>query len=273
MNLFAETPTRLIAQTGLGAFAWLNNGLAILVVALLLGVYLGWIVAALKRSPYTVVQSVVYFGSVLISRLLWRAEVPSRLPLGERQGAVIVANHRSSVDPFFVQLAARRRVHWMVAAEFGRNPIIKWLYDFTQVIPTSRSGRDTAATKRAIELSQHGSLVGMFPEGKVNTSELPLLAARPGAILVAARAGVPVLPLYIEGSPYRGTALSPFFTPARVKVHVGEPIDLSAWPGLVDDRDQLEAASLHVLTQVALLGGHHDFQPTLAGRKWSVNAA
>ncbi|MEZ6108596.1 MAG: hypothetical protein R3B96_21555 [Pirellulaceae bacterium] len=46
---------------------------------------------------------------------------------------------------------------------------------------------------------------------------------------------------------------------------------MSAWPGW--SMIATNSKPFTTLTQVALLGGHHDFQPTLAGRKWSVNAA
>lgn len=266
----AQSPSRSSIDSLTDALA---QGTAFgLIVAVLIG-YAIWIVASLRRSPYTVDQSLVFFVCVLLTRLLWRAQVPRRLPVSKKQGAVLVANHRSSIDPFFIQLLAGRRVHWMVAAEFGRNKLIKWLYDYTQVIPTSRSGRDTGATKKAIELAAAGGLVGMFPEGQINRSSDPLLAARPGAIMIAAKAGVPIVPIYIEDSPYGGSALSPFFMSASVTVRVGDPIDLGAWAESIDERETLESATLHVLREVLKLGGHDEFQPRLAGRKWSVNAS
>lgn len=251
----------------------LAHWIALALIAVVLLGYVLWIVDSLRRSPYTLDQSFVFFGCVLLTRLLWRAQVPAGLPIDAKQGAVLVANHRSSIDPFFLQLLARRRVHWMVAAEFGRNKLIKWLYDYTQVIPTSRSGRDTGATKKAIELAAAGGLVGMFPEGQINTTDEPLLAARPGAVLIAAKAGVPIVPIYIDDSPYAGSALSPFFMPGFVRVKVGEPIELHSWADSIDEREALEAATLHVLREVLKLGGHDEFEPRLAGRKWSVNAS
>lgn len=205
----------------LSACVWLG----MLVVAALVA-----LIGNYRRSPYTLWESVLYVPTYLWGRLLWRVYFANRPPAEIESGALLVANHRSSVDPFFVQLAAGRRVHWMVAREYCENPIIGPLLQALQVIPTNRSGMDTGATKQAIRLAKEGRLVGMFPEGRLNhTASDPLVSIRPGAALVAMRARVPMIPLYIHGSPYRREVWSPVTMPARVKITFGQPIDPSSF--------------------------------------------
>ena len=163
-----------------------------------------------------------------MGRLLWRVTFLNEAPEELRSGAVLVANHRSSVDPFFVQLAARRRVHWLVAKEYCNHFLFGPILRACQVIPTNRSGMDTASTKSAIRITKSGRLVGMFPEGKINQTDRPLLPLRSGAAVVADRAQVPMVPLLIEGSPYRRTVWSPVFMPAHVRITFGEPIPVEA---------------------------------------------
>ena len=121
----------------------------------------------------------------LITRLLWGTRIEGTLQVSPGQGAIIVANHRSSIDPSFVQICVRRVVYWMVAREYCEAPIIGGLLRAFQVIPVGRGGIDTAATKLAIRRAQEGGLVGMFPEGRINETEQLLLPGRPGAALVA----------------------------------------------------------------------------------------
>lgn len=183
-----------------------------------------------RRSDYSTWESCLYLPTYLLGRLLWRVHFTNDAPAELSGGGVLAANHRSSVDPFFVQLAARRRVHWMVAKEYCQHFAFGPLLRALQVIPTNRSGMDTACTKAALRITQAGGLVGMFPEGRINLTSAPLLPLRSGAALVASRSNVPLIPLWIEGSPLGKSVWSPVLMPARVKITFGQPL-WAAWPG------------------------------------------
>ncbi len=199
---------------------WIAIGwLAGLVAAIL--IYLANLV---RRSDYSLWENCLYLPTYLMGRLLWRVHFTNEAPNELQRGAILVANHRSSVDPFFVQLAARRRVHWMVAKEYCQHFVFGPILRAVQVIPTNRSGMDTASTKQAMRITKQGRLVGMFPEGRLNHTKLPLVSIRSGAALVAARSAVPIIPLFIQGSPYRRTVWSPIFMPAHVAITFGTPI-------------------------------------------------
>ncbi len=191
-------------------------------LALFAGAYL---LSMVRQSPYSMWENVLYLPTYVYGRLIWRVRFTNVPPAAMAGGAILVANHRSSVDPFFVQLSAGRRVHWMVAREYCENIVLGPLLRALQVIPTNRSGMDTNATRQAIRLAREGKLVGMFPEGRLNHTRHPLVSIRPGAALVAMRAGVPLIPLYIEGSPYRREVWSPLMMAAQVTITFGEPID------------------------------------------------
>lgn len=243
----------------------LASTIFLVVVALLPCV---WALVALWQSVYTPWQSLWFFGNVLLARILWRAEVPNRLPIPPNQGAVIVANHRSSVDPFFVQLAARRVVHWMVAKEYFQIPFIGLFLRTTQAIPTRRAGQDTAATRAAIRYAARGDVVGLMPEGRINVTDQLLLPARPGAAMIALTAQVPIIPCYIHGSPYRGSPWSPLCTAARVRVVFGKPIDVRELSRVERDDQVVQQLTIRFMTEIARLAGDATFQPRLAGRRW-----
>ena len=111
--------------------------------------------------------------------------------------------------------------------------------------------------------------MGMFPEGRINVTGDPiLLPGRPGAALVALKARVPIIPIWIEGAPYDGTALGPLKMRAKVRVKIGKPIDISAFYG----REREEGVTLELtklaMREMAKLAGHPEFEPQLAGRRW-----
>lgn len=191
---------------------------------------IAYITLLISRSEYSLWENCLYAPTFLMGRLKWRVGFENDPPPELNKGAILVANHRSSVDPFFVQLAAKRRVHWMVAKEYCQHFLFGRILRPLQVIPTNRSGMDTAATKRAIRLTGEGRLVGMFPEGKINQSDSTLLPIRSGAALVGAKSHVPLIPLYIEGSPFNKTPWSPVLMRARVRISFGSAVCPSEYP-------------------------------------------
>ena len=245
---------------------------AIIVAAGLFLAFVLWIVIARRHSRYTFLQSCLYLTNTLFTRVLWRAEIAGTLDLPDDQGAVIVCNHRSGIDPLLIQLSTDRIVHWLVAREYYQAFGISIVFNSLQSIPVNRGGIDTAATKMAIRYAQQGGLVGLFPEGRVNlTSEL-LLPGRPGAALIALRARVPVIPCYVEGPPYDGTALGSFFMAAKARVVMGRPIDLSPYYDREGDRAVLQELTILFLREIAKLAGVDDYDAKVAGRHWKPDA-
>lgn len=226
------------------------------------------LVIVLARSRLNPFQCLLWGLSYLLCKFLWRARWRNELPLQDNQGAVIVCNHRSSVDPFFIQMATGRKVHWMVAREYCEHPAFGWFLRACEVIPTNRGGIDTAATKAAIRIVSRGGLMGMLPEGRINMTGDILLPARPGAALVALKAKALIVPCFIRGAPYRRHAWSPFFMPARVEITFGEPIDLAEFYQRESESGVVQEVMLRVLKALATLGGEPNFEPQLAGRNW-----
>jgi 1-acyl-sn-glycerol-3-phosphate acyltransferase len=225
-----------------------------------------WLAVWFYRSPLTPSQSLLSALNSLVTRCLWRATVVGRLDLPPGQGAVIVCNHRSSIDPTFITLGIPRLVHWMVAKEYCEQPAFRWFLSTCEVIPTSRAGVDTAAIKAAIRYAQSGGLVGIFPEGRINETEELMLSGHPGTAMIALKARVPVVPCYLSGSPYDGRPWGALLMTAKVRLHIGKPIDISAYYSRVADRRVLEELTGRFMSAIAELAGRKDFQPQIAGK-------
>ena len=247
------------------ALRWLVIGLAALVVV---GVPLAILIRAMRRWHLSFGQAILIHGlNRFLNRVLWRTKVDRPLPIADGQGAIIIANHRSSFDPMFIAMTTGRLVHWMVAKEYCVDWRLGWFFRLLEQIPAGRGGIDSAAIKHAIRLASEGQLVGMLPEGRINTTGELLLPGRPGVVLVALKARVPIVPCYIEGAPYGGT-LGPFVRPAHVRVKVGDPIDLSEFHDREKDSELMAELTKRCLTAIARLAGRDDFVPQVAGRKW-----
>jgi 1-acyl-sn-glycerol-3-phosphate acyltransferase len=236
-------------------------------IALLLFCLIGTLIS-MRRHRSTFVQGFLLGLNALFNRLRWHTRVDRPMPIAPVQGAIIIANHRSGFDPMFLQAAAPRMIHWMVAKEFCVNHWLAPFFRAIESIPAGRGGIDTAAVKQAIRLAESGHLVGIMPEGRINESSEILMPGRPGAALVALRARVPVIPCYIEGAPYNGKVVGPLFMSARVRVTIGDPIDLSEYYGRDREAGIIEELTKRFLKEIARLGGVENYEPQLAGRHW-----
>ena len=250
----------------------LSDVLSRLFLAALCLVPLVAFVVDMFRSRYNPFQYLLWRLARVLTRLQWRASSASRFPLPDERGGVIVCNHRSSVDPFFLQTTLHRKAHWLVAKEYVEHPALSWFLKACEVIPVRRGGIDTAATKLAIRLASAGGLIGMLPEGRINRTDEFMLPIRPGAALIALKARVPIVPCYIEGSPFAGTVWSPFLMTARVRVHFGQPLELTEYFERENEEGIAEEIILRAVRRIAELANRIDFEPVLAGRKWNPRA-
>ncbi len=142
----------------------------------------------LYRLAYVVVRG------ALRLYLRFRVEGLDNVP---DEAALIVANHPSGLDPVVVAAALPRRALFVAGAEFLTIPFIGWVMRAYGVIPVRRDQINPAVVKDALRALEAGALVVIFPEGRISPEGGPL---RAGAGLVAARAGVPIVPAAVVGA-------------------------------------------------------------------------
>ena len=82
--------------------------LAAVLLTLVAIVPLAALIVRVARSELSPLQCCLWGAAYVLCKLLWRARWLNELPLAAGQGGIIVCNHRSSVDPFFIQAATGR---------------------------------------------------------------------------------------------------------------------------------------------------------------------
>jgi 1-acyl-sn-glycerol-3-phosphate acyltransferase len=103
-----------------------------------------------------------------------------------------------------------------------------------------RSGRDLTATRAAMRALSRGAVLGVFPEGRIETSS-DLLPFQTGVALMAMKTNTPVYPAYLDGS-QRGLEMVPaMIRPGIAWIAFGPPIDF--------DRSSTSKADLEAATQ------------------------
>jgi 1-acyl-sn-glycerol-3-phosphate acyltransferase len=131
---------------------------------------------------------------------LFHLEVVGGEQVPRTGGAVVVSNHESWLDPIILPLALPRKPGFLAMEELWRMPGIGFVMRAygPLAIPLDRTGVDATALKRALRALEGGALLIVFPEGGINRGEI-----RPfhrGAAMLAARAGVPMIPVGIRGT-------------------------------------------------------------------------
>jgi 1-acyl-sn-glycerol-3-phosphate acyltransferase len=136
---------------------------------------------------------------VCFARIYHRVNVVSPQRLPKHGPAILVCNHVSGLDPMLIQSVCPRLIVWMMAREYYEIGVLRWVFKTVEAIPVDRSGRDLAATRAAMRALQAGRILGVFPEGRIETSR-ELLPFQTGVALLAQKAGVPVYPAYLDGT-------------------------------------------------------------------------
>jgi 1-acyl-sn-glycerol-3-phosphate acyltransferase len=138
--------------------------------------------------------------------------------------AILVSNHISGLDPLVIQSLCPRLIVWMVAREYYEISALKWFFRSIEAIPVERGSRDIASTRQALRALHDGRVLGVFPEGRIEPG-MELLPFHTGVALMATRTGVPVYPVYLDGTPRGGgSMLSKFCRRQRALVGFGPAI-------------------------------------------------
>jgi len=161
---------------------------------------------------------------VFLSRTLFRLQLvhEERVP---RQGAYVLApSHRSYLDTPFVAAVTRRRIRFMGKQELWKHGWSARLFDALGAFPVDRENPDRTALRTAMQALQGGEPLVVFPEGTRRFGPV-VTDLHDGAAYLAARVGVPIVPVGIGGSEdilAKGRKLPKF---KKVVVVVGEPIE------------------------------------------------
>lgn len=157
--------------------------------------------------------------------------IPSRGPF------LLISNHQSILDPFFVQIACPRPVHTMAKSSQFAAPGMRYIMPRVLAFPVRRYRVDPQPVRYALRRLAEGEGVGIYLEGERTWDGRPQPARR-GTLRLILRAGVPVVTARIDGA-YdvwpRWASL-----PARGAVHVrfDEPLLYPA----IEERSRREHA-------------------------------
>lgn len=136
----------------------------------------------------------------LLLKLMYRIRVVGVENVPATGPAILVCNHVTWFDGFFIAFAMRRRVRFLVYAPYTKNRLIGWLLRLAEVIPIASEAGPRAiitALREAGECLKRGEVVGIFPEGAL-TRTGAMLPFNRGVEKILEKNPVPVIPMCLD---------------------------------------------------------------------------
>lgn len=219
---------------------------------------LGTMVWRARRHPEGWQAWFLYFIAATYCRICfhWRSDRPC--PFSNAHPALLVANHRSPLDPMFIWVGVNsyRPLEFMTAREYFGIPGLQFIFDTMRAIPVARDGKDMGATRTALRRLHEGRLVGVFPEGRINTNQGgELLPGNTGVAWLALHSKAPVYPIFIHNAPRGKGMIDPFYRFTRVRVTYGDAMDISEYYGRKTTPALLQEVTDIMMLRLAELGG------------------
>jgi 1-acyl-sn-glycerol-3-phosphate acyltransferase len=204
-------------------------------------------------------------GDVWVARRLWsplliwaggaKVQVTGQENVDPKRPTIYVSNHQSTLDipVHFVTVPVDFR--YVAKHQLGYVPFVGWYLALAGHIFVNRSNRTKAISSldAAAKKIRNGTSVFLYPEG-TRSDDGRVLPFKKGPFALALKAGVPIVPITIEGTGKVMPKNSWNITPGPVHVKIGKPIDTKAFSE--DDRDGLiRAVRDAIIAQSLELGG------------------
>ncbi len=159
--------------------------------------------------------------------------------------AVWCCNHSGFADPIWVFLATRQRVlPWTMAKKSVMDtPVLGKFLALFGAFGVDRDNPDVAAVKKSLRVLKNGENLLIFPEG-TRVKHGKQVAAKSGAVMLAHRAGVPLVPIYLTHN------RRPFMP---VKCVIGEPYT-PEYSGKRVGAEELEQHTEELMRRIYALG-------------------
>ena len=186
---------------------------------------------------------IIKFLFKIIAIILYRPKIVGKENLPKDTGALLCPNHVHNLDSAVIVAMFKRKVNVLAKEELFKNRSICWLADLFGIYPVKRGKADLQAIKISLKLLKNDELLLMFPEGTrhgLDKGKKP----KNGAVLIAATAGKPIIPIGIQGS------FKPF---RKVIVNIGKPIDYSKYSEEVKEKEQASKLTQELMQEIVSL--------------------
>lgn len=169
--------------------------------------YLWSLIAILLALPLSLLGAdyihscAILWGRVCLKLAGLRLQIHGQQNIPAEGPAIYVSNHQSNFDIPILYAGLPIQFRWMAKQELFRVPFFGLAMKRCGYIPIDRSDRRKAmhSLNEAAQKINAGTSVIIFPEG-TRTADGQVQEFKKGALIIAAKAQVPVIPVTITGS-------------------------------------------------------------------------
>ncbi|MDL1969719.1 MAG: 1-acyl-sn-glycerol-3-phosphate acyltransferase [Candidatus Desulfofervidaceae bacterium] len=204
------------------------------------------------------------FARVWSKAILWVSGVKVTLigleNIDPQKPYVFAANHQSQYDIFTLMGYLPVQFKWMAKKSLFYIPIVGWGMKACGSIPIDRENVKEAykALLKAIEKIKQGYSIVVFPEG-TRSRDGRIGPFKSGGIVLALRAGVPIVPVTIIGTRHILPKGGMRVQPGKVIIVVDKPIEVAGYT----ERDKNRLANL---LRAIVVENYEKYEPKLSDR-------
>lgn len=171
------------------------------------------------------VYTISRFLSWVILRCCCRIKIHGLANLPKGQSYILASNHLSYMDPIILGVICKQRLNYMARHDLFLNKRFGIYLRLLGVFPVKRNSADFSAMKEALRRLRVGKSLLVFPEGTRQEEEAEI-RPQAGVGFLAARSGVPVIPVRIKGTEVVLPKGAKTLKPAQINVIFGEEISI-----------------------------------------------
>ncbi|MFC6154498.1 lysophospholipid acyltransferase family protein [Nocardioides yefusunii] len=167
------------------------------------------------------------------ARALWRPTVEGLENVPATGPVILASNHLSFIDSVVIPVLVPRKVVFIAKSDYFtgtglKGKLSKVWFESLGMLPVDRDDAQAAldSLDTALEVLGRGEAFGIYPEGTRSRDGL-LYRGRTGVAHLALTAGVPVVPVGLQGTPDVQPVGAKLPRLAKVTVRFGEPLDFS----------------------------------------------
>ncbi len=188
-------------------------------------------------------KAILKFVKWLVS-IVFKVEVTGEDNIPSDGACIVCMNHISLFDPIVIFFYMPRNIRFIGKAELMKIPVLSAILKAMKVIPIKRGTGDIGAVKASLKALKEGEVLGIFPTG-TREKKNPNAPVKSGTALMATKANVPVIPINIDAT---------YKIFSKVKITVGESVDLSAYTDRKLSQEELALASSKIYDSIKALG-------------------